>query len=86
MMGGAIGAIGSIGKATQNFTMKGSLFTIVGKISPSLCWYNIVGKVMMENLMEKQSFYIHFPIFYNNCNLTSFPVISHIIIFAGSMG
>ena len=38
MMGGAIGAIGrmggaigSIGKATQN---KGSLFTIVGKISP----------------------------------------------------
>lgn len=41
MMGGAIGAagrmggaIGSIGKATQNFTMKGSLFTIVGKMSP----------------------------------------------------
>ena len=28
------GAIGSIGKAKQNFTMKGSLFTIVGKMSP----------------------------------------------------
>jgi len=28
------GAIGSIGKAMQNFTMKGSIFTMVGKISP----------------------------------------------------
>jgi len=31
MMGGAIG---SIGKAMQNFATKGSMFTMVGKISP----------------------------------------------------
>ena len=44
----------SIGKVAQSFTMKGSQLyncKLFSTIIQQLCWYNVVGKPVMENSM-----------------------------------